>query len=93
MRRVRSFFPVLAVGLGAQKLQLEENEQNVERAMARVQNTQRMEKEDNKMKAEEDLRKQRIELASTKRGMKANQKKSLRAFVEFPTSGKALVLP
>jgi len=37
---------------------MEDNKQNAERAMARVQNTQRMEMEDNEKKAEDDLRKQ-----------------------------------
>jgi len=56
----------LAVRLEAQRLQMEENKHNAEIAMARVQNTQHMEMEDNKKNTEEDLRKQQLELASTK---------------------------
>jgi hypothetical protein len=62
---------------------MEEKKKNAETTMARVQNTQRMEMEDNKKKAEDDLRKQRIELASTKREMKANKRQWERAFAEF----------
>jgi len=73
----------LAVRLEAQRIQMEENKQNAERTMARVQNTQRMEMEDNKKKPENDLRKQRVELASTKREMKANKKQWQWAITEF----------
>jgi len=51
---------------------MEDNKKNAERAMARVQNTQWMEMEDNEKTAEDDLRKQRVESASIKREMKAN---------------------
>jgi len=52
---------------------MEENRLNTERAMARAQNTQCMEIEDNKKKEEEDLKKECSELASTKREIKANK--------------------
>jgi len=39
--------------------------------------------EDNKKKAEDDLRKQQVELASTKREMKANKKQRQQAFAAF----------
>jgi hypothetical protein len=74
---------MLAGRLEAQKKQMEENKKNAETTMARVQNIQRMEMEDNKKNAEDDLRKQRIELASTKREMKANKKQWQWAFAEF----------
>jgi len=45
---------------------MEEHWLNAERAMARVQNTQRMEIEDNKKKPEDELKLQCSELASTK---------------------------
>jgi len=64
---------------------MEENKLHAERAMARLHNTQHMEMEDNKKKAEEDLRKQRLELASNKREMKANKKQWQLAFAEFQT--------
>jgi len=64
----------LAVRLEAQNTQMEDNKENGETAIARVQNTQRIEMEDNKKESENDLRKQRVELASTKREMKANKK-------------------
>jgi hypothetical protein len=51
--------------------------------MPRVQNTQRMEKEDNKKQAEDDLRKQPVELATTKRELKANKKQCQWAFAEI----------
>jgi len=72
-----------AVRLEAQRLQMDENKNNAERTMARVQNTQRMEIEDNKKKAEDDLRKKQVELASTKREMKANKKQWQQAITEF----------
>jgi len=73
----------LVVRLETQRRQIEENKKTAEKAMARVQNTQRMEMEDNKKKTEEDLRKQGVELASTKREMKANKKQWQGAFAEF----------
>ena len=73
----------LAVRLEAKRIQMEENKQNAERTMARVQNTQRMEMEGNEKKPEDDLRKQRVELASTRREMKANKKQWQRAITEF----------
>jgi hypothetical protein len=42
-----------------------------------------MEMEQTKETAEDDLRKQRVELASTKREMNANKKQWQQAFVEF----------
>jgi len=72
----------LAVWLEAQRLQMEENKQNADRARARVMNAQRMEMENNKKKPEEHWRKQQLELASTKREMKANKKQWQQAFAE-----------
>jgi hypothetical protein len=63
----------LATQLEAQMLQMEDTMQSTERAMARVPNTQWMNMEENVMTAEEDLRKQRFELASNKGEMKANK--------------------
>jgi len=74
---------VLAIQLEAQWLQMEENKLNAERAIARVQNTPHIEMEDNRKKAEEDLKKQRSELASTKREMNANTKWWQWGFTEF----------
>jgi len=74
---------MLAGRLEAQKKQMEENKTNAETTMARVQNIQQMEMEDNEKKAKDDLRKQQIELASTKREMKVNKKQRQRAFAEF----------
>jgi len=51
--------------------------------MARVQNTQHMEMEDNKKKADHNFSQQQLELASTKREMKANKKQWQWAFAEF----------
>jgi len=48
----------LAVLSEVEKLENEQNKLNIERVMARVQNTQCMEMEDKKKKAEKDLRKQ-----------------------------------
>jgi len=73
----------LATWLEAQRLKIQDNRLNGERAMARVQNTQCMAIENNKKKGEEDLKKQRSELASTKREMKANKKQWQWAFTEF----------
>jgi hypothetical protein len=73
----------LAGRLEAQKVQIDENRKNAETIVARVQTTLRMEMKDNTKKAGNDLRKQWIELASTKREMKANTKQWLRAFAEF----------
>jgi len=47
----------LATQLESQRLKKEENRLNAERAMARVQNTQYMEIDDNMKKAENDLKK------------------------------------
>jgi hypothetical protein len=74
---------MLAGRLETQKRPMEENTKNTEMPMARVQNTQQMEMEDNKKMAEDDLRKLQVELASTKREMKANKKQWQRAFAEF----------
>jgi len=65
---------------------MQQNRLNAERAMGRVQNTQRMEIEDDKMTVEDDWKKQCSELASTKREMKANTKQLQHAFAEFGKS-------
>ena len=64
----------LATWLEVQRLKMEENRLNTERAMARVQNTQCMAIENNKGNPEEYFKTQRSALASTKREMKANKK-------------------
>jgi hypothetical protein len=64
----------LAVRLKGQRMKIEVNKLNAHRAMAKIQNTQLMEMEDNERKAEDDLRKQRVELTSTTREMKPNKK-------------------
>jgi len=76
---------VWAVQLEAQKLKMEENKRMAEEAMARVQRTHRMEIEDHMKNAEEDLGKQWLELASTKREMKTNKKQWQQAFAESQT--------
>jgi two-component sensor histidine kinase len=57
--------------------------EHAEQIIARVQNTQKMEMEDNKKKAADDLRNQQVELASTKREMKAIKKQWQWDFAEF----------
>jgi hypothetical protein len=62
---------------------MEANMKNAEYIMVIVQNTQRMEMEDNKKKAEDDLRKQQVELASTKSSKKVNKKQWQRVCAGF----------
>jgi hypothetical protein len=62
---------------------MDENQQKAERAMARVQNTQRIQMEDNKKNTEDDLRMQRVELASAQREMNANKIQWQQAFAEL----------
>jgi len=73
----------LAKTLEAQRLWMEEHRMNAKRAMASVQNTECMEIEDNKKKAEEDLKKQGLYLASIKREMTANKKQWQQTFAQF----------